>query len=98
MNNTLTIPKITNKETQDLIKVMKSSNATGHDSLNTKILKNSSIVIAPHITHLVNCCIRQSKFPDIYKISRILPLLKKGKDKTLLTVIDLLTIYVLLKK
>ena len=78
------LPFLTIPETWHYIKDIKASNTIGHDSLNSKLLKTISAIVAPHITHLVNCCIRQSKFPDIYKMSRILLLLKKGKDKNLI--------------
>ena len=80
--NTLVIPEITCQETAKFIKNLKSSHATGHDNLNSKLLKKMSHLISPHITHLINCCIRTNKFPIIYKIARILPLLKKNKNNS----------------
>ena len=46
--------------------------------------KKAKYKVAPHITHLISSILITSKYPDIYKISRILPLSKPDKDKQLI--------------
>ena len=36
--------------------------------------------ITPLLTRLVNAIIKKEKFPQVMKITRIVPILKKGKD------------------
>ena len=78
--NKFTIPYITIEKTKKIINNLNSSNSTGHDNLSSKTLKKIKNQIAPHITHLINAIIRTSVYPDIYKLSRILPLCKPGMD------------------
>ena len=71
--NTFNLPPITLEKTKKIIKNLKNSNSTGHDLLNNKILKKVKNILAPHITYLINTIIISNIFPDIFKISRILP-------------------------
>ena len=63
-------------QVSNIIKMSKSSNATGHDDVSMSILKKVNKNIAPHLTHLYNTMIRTSIFPEIMKISRISPIKK----------------------
>ena len=76
--NVFVLPQITLSETIKMIKNIKNSNATGHDDISNKIIKKLTQQIAPHLCHLINSIIITEIFPDIYKISRILPLSKPG--------------------
>ena len=55
---------------------MKTSNATGHDSITSKIIKSINTEISPYLTHMINCIIRSSTYPDIFKIANIIPIAK----------------------
>ena len=79
------LPLITPSETLTLIRGLKSSNATGHDSITNKILKTIAQHISPHITHLINCIIRESKVPTVFKTSRITAIPKSDKPPNLLS-------------
>ena len=46
------------------------------------LLCNNNL-IAPHITHIINAIIAKMIYPSIYKISKILPLRKPGKNTLL---------------
>ena len=83
--NVFILPQITIEETIKMIKNIKNSNATGHDDISNKIIKKLGPKIAPHITHLINCCIQSKTVPKIFKISRILPLSKPLKPDFLLS-------------
>ena len=77
--NDIHILFITINQTNDIIKNLKNSKSTGHDAINNRILKKIGHRIAPHLTHLINSILNTSIFPDIFKISRILPISKQGK-------------------
>ena len=79
-SNNFIIPPITVQQTQNIIKKLKNSSSTGHDDINNKIIKKISKEISPHIAHLINLIILKGKIPEIFKISRILPLSKPEKS------------------
>ena len=58
---------------------MKSSGTTGFDEVSSRFLKEAPELFAVYITHLINSSIRASNFPEIFKISRIIPISKPGK-------------------
>ena len=60
---------------------MRCSNTVGHDAISSRILKLTPDVLSPFITHAFNSSIRSGIFPDILKVSRILPISKKDKSK-----------------
>ena len=78
VQNDLIIPYITVKDTQKLISSLKNSNCTGYDDISFKILKKINHRVAPHICHLINSILFTKIFPDIFKLSRILPISKNG--------------------
>ena len=84
-NNTFLLPYISLNETKSMINNLKSKNSTGHDEITNKILKLICKEIAPHICHLINSIIRESKVPRTFKISRITPISKLNKPPNLLS-------------
>ena len=42
-------------------------------------LKRFGDSIAPHVCHMINCIVRTSTFPSVFKITKIIPILKSGK-------------------
>ena len=78
------IPPITIDQTLEILNKIPNSNSIGHDNLNNKFLKKIKHTISPHLTHLINTIILTKKFPNIYKITRILPLSKPNSDPTLI--------------
>ena len=50
----------------------------GIDNIDTYIIKLIVDDILPAVTHIVNLSIQQSVFPSLYKVAKIIPLLKKG--------------------
>ena len=44
-----------------------------------KMLKKTTTIMAPLITHLTKQIILKQKFPEIFKLDRITPKLKQGK-------------------
>ena len=60
------------------ISELRNSKATGFDNIDTYILKLICNDVTPSITHIINLSIRNSKFPRIWKHSKVIPLLKLG--------------------
>ena len=79
--STLTLNKITYNQTLKIIKEMKTSNSVGVDNVSSRTLKLIPNQSAMYITHIINCIIVHKTYPEILKISRILPILKQGKNK-----------------
>ena len=76
---TLDIPIPTVKDISNIIKKSKSKNSVGEDNIPMKMLKKTTTIMAPLITHLTKQIILKQKFPEIFKLDRITPKLKQGK-------------------
>ena len=77
---TFVLPSITIKEVENIIKRMKKSNTSGFDGISTRFLKLIPEISAAFLANAINTSIASSTFPEILKISRILPLSKPEKD------------------
>ena len=73
---------VTPSEVEKIIKGLKNSKSTGTDYIDTWTIKLVARDIIPAITHIVNLSISQSEFPNIWKLSKVVPLLKKGDPLT----------------
>merc|ERR1712240_558637 len=76
---TLEIPIPTIPQIAQIIKKAKSTNSVGYDNISMKMIKKTTTIMAPLITHLIKQIILERKFPSIFKIDRITPKLKNGK-------------------
>ena len=65
-------------EVNDIISNLKNTKSTGLDYINTWVIKLVTAELLPAITHIVNLSITQAVFPLPWKISKVVPLLKKG--------------------
>ena len=72
------------QRTYEIIENMKSSNTCGFDNISSRTIKMIPELTAILMTHAINCMIRKKRFPDILKISRILPISKPGRDNRLI--------------
>jgi hypothetical protein len=70
----------TEQEIHDTLIYLKS-NDTGHDAVNLKMLKLCSPHIDKYILHLLNFCIQNSSFPDMWKIAIGCPIPKCPKPQ-----------------
>ena len=82
-NNTLlfAFQPITTGDVHKIIKSLPSNKAPGCDKVNAKILKDSSPVIAPIITSLINNSFTLSTFSLPWKKAEIVPILKSGDSE-----------------
>ena len=72
---------ITTGDVHKIIMSLPSNKAPGCDKVNAKILKDSSPVIAPIITSLINNSFTFSTFPLPWKKAEIVPILKSGDSE-----------------
>ena len=77
---TLEIQNISVVEVKSEITSIKASNATGHDRISSKLLKDSVEVVAESFTNIFNKSIEKGVFPDDLKIACISPI-HKGDSK-----------------
>ena len=77
---TMEFPLIKLEEMKRMIMKLPPTTSHGMDPMTNKKLKKMESRITPLMTHLVNSIIKKEKFPQIMKITRIVPILKKGKD------------------
>lgn len=63
---------------EDILEIIKSltSNAVGYDGISLNMLKYCCPYVLPFITHIINSCLSENYFPNIWKISIVLPLPK----------------------
>lgn len=62
-------------EVQSIINKL-SSNATGADGINAKMIKMCCPLITPYITHIINYCLEGGIFPTLWKQVLVRPLAK----------------------
>ena len=63
-----------------IVKDLKPSNASGVDSINSRVIKDCMPQIEDCLLHMVNLSLGTGVFPASLKIAKIIPLLKPGKD------------------
>lgn len=65
-------------EIRSAINSLKNTNSKDIYEINTKIVKTITNVIIVPLTKIINHCIRQNLFPDALKLSKVIPIFKKG--------------------
>ena len=73
-----TLHAVSPNEVEKIVKGLKNSKSTGTDHIDTWVIKLVARDILPAITHIVNLSIVHSEFPSLWKVSKVVPLLKKG--------------------
>ena len=68
---------------QKIIGGLKISKATGFDFIDSNVLKLVKVEVTPAVTHMINLSIQTSKFPTLWKHSKVIPLLKPGSEDQL---------------
>ena len=71
-------PMVTVKFVERQLKTLDTSISTGVDNINAKYLKLSAIIKAPILTYACNCSIDSNKFPNVFKVAKVIPIYKKG--------------------
>ena len=75
---------ITDNDTRLAIDKLENTSSSGHDGISNKLLKVLKFELSKSLTLIINQMITTGVFPDSFKISKIIPLFKKG-DSSLLS-------------
>ena len=67
---------VTPKMVKNVIMNLDLSNASGPDCIPVVVLKNSELELSYILAELFNKCLKESCFPDCWKISSVVPLFK----------------------
>ena len=81
IHNTNPISMYTRPVTElELINVIRElkNNSPGPDGIPATIIKESTEIIVPILTHVINLSLTQGIFPDEMKLAKVLPLFKSG--------------------
>ena len=65
-------------EVLEIVNNLKNSKSTGLDDIDTGTLKLIINEILPALTHIINLSLTSLVFPNLWKLAKIIPLLKKG--------------------
>lgn len=68
------------KEVKQTIKTLKNNKALGNDVISGKILKNLPTKCIVYLIKLINGIMCTGFFPTSWKIAKVIPIYKKGKD------------------
>ena len=79
MNTNLVVLLTMNKPFVKLIDRLQATHCSGNDDVTYNIIKKIKYKIVPIITHSINRIIITEIYPKMYKLSRILPILKPDK-------------------
>ena len=74
---------VSKSEILDVINSLKNSKSVGPDFFSIKIVKKFAYLFAEPLCHIVNECFHHGCFPNLLKLSKVIPFHKKG-DATLL--------------
>ena len=66
----------------NIISSLKNSSTCAKDGVSSKMIKMIKESISPLILHLINAVIKQKKFPNNLKTTKILPTWKTNSNKT----------------
>ena len=73
------LEKVNENDVIKIIDKMENKTSSGYDSISNKILKHIKTEISKSLTIIINQMLESGIFPDSLKISKIIPLHKKGK-------------------
>lgn len=77
----LFLTPVVEQDVTNAIKSLKKSNCHDIYDINTKMVQNSSEIITPLLTVLINKCITEGSFPDPLKIAKVVPIFKRGNPE-----------------
>ena len=80
-NISFSVTAVLPDEVDKTIRNLKNSKASGLDNLDTYILKLVRPYIVPSVCHIVNLSIQNKKFPNKWKLAKVIPLYKGKGSK-----------------
>ena len=91
-NNTIFLSPTLQQDIEDLTRSMKTNQASGPNSIQTKILKLFKKEFSKPLSDIINLSFNQGRFPNLFKIVNVIPIHKK------VTSMNLLLFYLILVK
>lgn len=82
VHRSMWITPFTEPEIHKILTQLKNKNSSGPDEVPANIIKSVAVALIKPLTLLVNLSIAQATFPDVLKISRIVPIYKSGDEKS----------------
>ena len=76
VSSSFVFQEISETEVYDVIKNLKTNKASGIFEISNKFIKMAALIICPIFTKLLNKCFENETFPDVFKISQIIPIPK----------------------
>ena len=73
---------VTYEEVRRVVTSLPQNKLPGPDKVSARILKDCLLVILGPLTEIINCSILTSTFPDKWKESEVIPILKDGNHET----------------
>lgn len=70
--------EITYNEMRTIISNLKNSKSKDTYGINVKLIKSIKNLIIYPLTNLINLCIKNNIFPDVLKLSKVIPIYKNG--------------------
>ena len=80
LHNISVTPKIVKKIT--IIANLDSSKASGPDCISVVVLKNCEPEISYILAELLNMCLKESCFPNCWKVSSMVPVFKNVRERS----------------
>uniref|UniRef100_A0A1B6FP21 Reverse transcriptase domain-containing protein n=1 Tax=Cuerna arida TaxID=1464854 RepID=A0A1B6FP21_9HEMI len=77
-NTSFELTPITENELNKYVSELRIDCAPGLDNISSKLIKTNFNYLKSPILHIINQSILQGKFPDIYKIGKVVPVYKSG--------------------
>ena len=78
-SNVFAFSKVTTEQVYSEIIILNASKGPGPDDFDVKVLYMVADLIAPHFTHIFNCCIEEGIYPSNFKVSKYVALYKGNK-------------------
>ena len=69
---------INEENTIKAIENLENKNSSGHDGICNKLLKSIKCSVSKSLTIIINQMITTGIFPDVFKVSKVTPIFKKG--------------------
>ena len=69
--------QVTKSEALDISKILKLNKATGPDGISNRMFKSACNAICAPLTKLFNLSLEVQKYPDLWKLSHVMPLFLK---------------------
>lgn len=77
-NNSFFLEPTCEEEIRKVILNLKNSDCFDIYDLNSKIIKETIEILVKPLTELINLCFSQGIFPDVFKVTKVIPIHKKG--------------------